>query len=280
MVFLVMTLLLILFLAFVVDYLLTEEEVKKWRAATKEFRDRFKELDVFAATEASNLWFLGLFTAIYGARFFSRRRLVASLLSTLLAMVLVAYIFEIFALDGFHVLYHGLFSGLVVVTVVNFIADYLSLQETFWIMKLSQKRRFLGIFLLSILDWVATSAIYLATVAVVGFFMLTYEDDLQSLVNFLGEPQFERVSFDEGLGIFFGILGASTYVTSLLWICFVGSAFAMRVMQLASPALQRLISIVGASERPAFAVAGFLCAMVTLSYGASQAILWAGERLL
>jgi hypothetical protein len=280
MVFLVMTLLLILFLAFVVDFLLTEEEVKKWRVATKEFRDRFKELDVFAATEASNLWFLGLFKAIYGERFLSRRRLIASVISTLLAMVLVAYIFQIFSLDGFHVLHHGLLSGLVVVTVVNFIADYLSLQETFWIMQFSQKRRFFGILLLSVLDLVATSAIYVAIVAAVGFLMLSYEDELESLVNFLGEPQFVLVDFEVGLGIFFGILGASTYVTSLLWICFVGSAFAMRVLQIASPALQRLISIIGASERPAFAVAGFLCAMVTVTYGASQAILWAGERLL
>lgn len=280
MVFLVMTLLLILFMAFVVDFLLTEEEVVKWRTATKALRDRFRELDVFAATEASNLWFLGLFKAIYGERFFSRRRLVASMLSTLLAMVLVAYVFQIFALDGFHVLYRGLLSGLVVVTVVNFIADYLSLQETFWIMKLSQKRHFLGIFLLSILDLVLTSVIYIATVAAVGFVMVTYEDKLESFVNFLGEPAFDLVGFDLGLGIFFGILGASTYVTSLLWICFVGSAIAVRLLQMASPALQRLISLIGTSERPAFAVAGFLCAMLTATYGVSLAAIWASGRLL
>jgi len=280
MVFLVMTLLLILFMAVVVDYLLSEEEVKKWRAATKEFRNRFKELDVFAATEASNVWFLGLFKAIYGARFFSRRRLVASALSTLLAMLLVAYIFEIFALPGFHVLLRGLLSGMVVLTVVNFIADYLSLQETFWIMKLSQKRRFFGIFLLSVLDWILTALIYAVTVVAVYSLLLTYERQFEQLLRFLGEPEFDLIDNNTAIGIFFGILGASTYVTSLLWICFVGSALAMRIVQIVSPALQRLISVIGASERPAFAVAGFLCAMVTVTYGASQAIIWASARLL
>lgn len=280
MVFLVMTLLLILFMASVVDFLLTEEEVKKWRAATKEFRDRFRELDVFAATEASNLWFLGLFKAIYGARFFSRRRLVASLLSTLLAMVLVAYIFQIFSLDGFHVLYRGLLSGLVVMTVFNIVGDYLSLQETFWIMKLSQKRHFFGILLLSILDIVLTSLIYMITVLALGLLMLSRMDEIGPFIEFLGEPTFQLVDEDVGIMVFFGVLGASTYVTSLLWICFVGSAIAVRLLQMASPALQRLISLIGASERPAFAVAGFICATVTVTYAASQAIVWAGSRLL
>lgn len=280
MVFLVMTLLLILFLAFVVDFLLTEEEVKKWRVATREFRNRFRELDVFAATEASNLWFLGLFTAIYGERFFSRRRLVASALSTLLAMVLVAYIFQIFGIDGFHVLYRGLLSGLLVATIINFVADYLSLQETYWIMKLSQKRRFLGIFLLSILDLVLTTVIYLVTVVAIGALLISYEDQLKLILEFLGEPRFDLVDENVGFGIFFGVLGASTYVTSLLWICFVGSAIAVRLLQMASPALQRLISLIGASERPAFAIAGFLCAMLTVTYAATEAITWASGHLL
>ncbi|MEO3427988.1 hypothetical protein AAFN88_03970 [Pelagibius sp. CAU 1746] len=280
MVFLVMTLLLILFLAFAVDFLLTEEEVSKWRKATKELRGRFRELDVFAATEASNQWFLGLFKAIYGARFFSRRRLVASFLSTLLAMVLVAYVLQIFAEPGFHILLRGMASGMVVLTVINLIADFLSLQETFWIMRWSQGRGFLGILFLSLLDLLLTTLIYALTVGVIFSFAESHGDIFEPLLDLLGEPDFTPVDDLMGIGGFLVILGVSTYVTSFLWICFVGSAFLLRILQLASPALQRLISIIGASERPAFAVAGFLCALVSMTYGASQAVLWASDRLL
>ncbi len=280
MVFLVMTLLLILFAAFVVDFLLTEEEVKKWRAATREFRSRFKELDVFAATEASNVWFLGLFKAIYGERFFSRRRLAASAISTLLAMVLVAYVLEIFAEPGFHILLRGIASGMVSLLVINLVADYLSLQETFWIMKWSQGRGFLVILFLSLLDLVLTTLIYVLTVGVVVVFAETNSHLFEPLLDLLGEPDFSPIDDLRGIGGFLMILGFSTYVTSFLWICFVGSAFAVRILQVVSPALQRLIGIIGTSERPAFAVAGFLCTQVTVTYGASQAILWASDRLL
>lgn len=280
MIFLVMSLLLVLFLAWVIDLLLTEEEVKKWRAATKEFRNRFKQLNIFSATEASNLWFLGLFRAIYSDRFFSRRRIVASMASTLLAMVLVAYIFQIFSMPGFHVLHRGLLSGMVVLTVINFIADYLSLQETYWIMQLSQKRHFFGITVLTLVDFALTTLIYTATVAAIGFLVFSYEAQMESFVQWLGEPDFQHVEEDVGIGIFFGIMAASTFVTSLLWVGFVASAIVLRLLQMASPGLQRLIAIIGASQRPAFAVAGFICATTTVSYASFQAVTWMGSLLL
>jgi hypothetical protein len=274
MVFLVMSLLLILFLAWVVDFLLTEKEIRKWRNATREFRARFSDLDIFEATEASNLWFLGLFKAIYGERFFSRRRIVASALSTILAMVLVAYIFETVDMPGFHVLYWGILSAMLILTPINFVADYLSLQETFWVLKKSQGRKFLGIFFLTIVDIVLTSLIYMGTVLVIGYALIQNEFFLDLLDDLLGEPRFDFVDQDTGVAMFFGILAASTYVTSLLWIGFVSSSIGVRLLQAASPALQKIIKLIGASERPAFAVGGFICATTTLFYGGIRTVFW------
>lgn len=274
MVFLVMSLLLILFLAWAVDILLTEKEILKWRRATGEFRARFSELDIFAATEASNQWFLGLFKAVYGERFFSRRRIVASALSTVLAMVLVAYIFEIVNMPGFHVLYWGILSAMVILTPINFVADFLSLQETFWVLKKSQGRKFLGIFFLTIVDFVLTSLIYIGTVLAIGYILIQSEWLLDLSESVLGEPRFDLVNQETGIGMFFGILAASTYVTSLLWIGFVTSSISVRLLQALSPAIQKIIRLIGTSERPAFAVGGFICATTTLFYGGIRTVVW------
>ncbi len=274
MVFLVMSLLLILFLAGVVDFLLTEKEILKWRRGTREFRARFSKLDIFAATEASNQWFLGLFKAVYGEGFFSRRRIVASALSTILAMVLVAYIFEIVDMPGFHVLYGSILSAMLILTPINFVADFLSLQETFWVLKKSQGRKFLGIFFLTIVDFVLTSLIYMGTVFVIGYILIQSEWLLDLSEFVLGEPRFDLVDQDTGVGMFFGILAASTFVTSLLWIGFVTSSIGVRLLQVLSPALQKIIRLIGTSERPALAVGGFICATTTLFYGGIRTVVW------
>ncbi len=86
------TLVIVMLLAIMIDHLLSEPATVGWRKATAHARARIDELDVGEATLSANRWFLGLFDAIYGAKFWSLRRVFRSIISTLLAIHLVALI--------------------------------------------------------------------------------------------------------------------------------------------------------------------------------------------
>ncbi len=71
------------------DKVMTGETVLAWRERTRELRDRVERMDVDAATAAANEWFIGLFDAIYDARFWSLRRFGRSALSSVLALAVI-----------------------------------------------------------------------------------------------------------------------------------------------------------------------------------------------
>ena len=83
---LIWTVIVLFGLAVVVDQLLTEEDVKRWRESTRRASARMDELGLDAAITNTHGMFCNLFDAIYGDRYWSRKRVVRSYYCSLLAL--------------------------------------------------------------------------------------------------------------------------------------------------------------------------------------------------
>ena len=172
---LIWTIVVLFGLAVVVDQLLTDEGVKRWRESTRDLRRRTDELGFDAAIMATHGLFCNLFDAIYGRRYWSRKRFVRSYYSSLLALgtvtLLLGWDSTVFSrlVDavGTDHLYGMVWGMSLAIFIMNPCADYFSLQETRWILGRHTNHSPAMLALLGLVDLAATSLIFL-----VGFTML------------------------------------------------------------------------------------------------------------
>ena len=152
--------------AAVTDRVLTEDAVRAWRDSTLTFRRRLRELDAGAAMREANRWFGGLFDAIYGERFVSRRRFIGSCLSSTFALtfiiLLLGWLEEMTNIRGGGdvMARRTVLDALMFGFALNLIPDYLSLQETRWVLKRAEGARPLVLSGWFVFDLAATTAIF------------------------------------------------------------------------------------------------------------------------
>ena len=271
-------------LAALADKMMTEEAVLAWRERTRELRDRVEQMDVDAATAAANEWFVGLFDAIYDARFWSLRRFVRSALSSVLALAVITLLLgwqeTIFSLAA-EVGRTRYMAGLVFIAIIafgsNVLADYISLQETRWVLGRSRAGSGVGYILCWIvIDLFATAIVFMVLFVIswVMFFMVTSADiEVVDMLLFLLGGVFGMADgvFDRAFGLPFFL---TTFFTSALWISYVISALGVRALRRNSRVLRAVLGTIAESRAPARATAGFLAGFLALGYGLVAAVAW------
>ena len=261
------------------DKVMTEEAVLVWRARTRELRDRVERMDVDAATAAANEWFVGLFDAIYDARFWSLRRFVRSALSSVLALAVITLLLgweetvfgKIVASGSAGV---GLFFIVVIVVFgSNLLADYFSLQETRWVLERCRRRRGGG---RTIIGWIFVDLIATAFVFALGFnisILIVFVLTLGAEGGPIDWPTFgDQVRFlsrDTLLPFFL-----TTFFTSAIWISYVASVLGLKALRRNSRVMRAVLGTIAESRAPARATAGFLAGFLALGYGLVAAIAW------
>jgi len=289
----VMTIIGILITAFLVDWVLKEDKAVAWRKATAGWWSRLDTLNWRQLRISSNIKFLRLFDVIYGATFISRKRIIASVISTVLGFTFVVGVlgWRNTILNRWIVdtgwFWKGDFSQvtprayrelvtILLTPLLNLIPDYLSLQETRWVLYRCAGRRSPNLFKWFVIDLVATSLIFLLVFILLvdplligiwgsGSPLRVFGRYMEYLVNTASRSIYATFEL-EGILIFF----LTTFFTSVLWILFLFFAVFVRTCQLCSPFLRILLSTMATSESPARSAAGFLCVFVAVAYG----ILW------
>ena len=268
-------------LAALVDKVMTEEAVLAWRERTRELRGRVEQIDVDAATAAANEWFIGLFDAIYDARFWSLRRFGRSALSSVLALAVITLLlgweetaFGALVEEGDWVIW--MLIGTLVI-LINLIGDYFSLQETRWVLGRSQRSPGMRTLILwLIFDTLATALIFAAAylIFLAGLFILgVFLVGIAAVVGDAGDVgvRFFSIVFDRDklLPMFL-----TTFFTSALWISYVVSALGVRALRRNSKVLRTVLGTIAESRAPARATAGFLAGFLALGYGLVAAVAW------
>ena len=244
-------------MASLADHLMKRPDVQKWKEASAAARQMFDQMDIARATMTTNEWFLGLFNAVYYHRFWSWRRPIRSCISSLFALVLICLLLGWEGTSIANAIATGryLVSVLVNVFVVNLIADYLSLQETRWVMERSQGCGFGGIFLWALFDIIVTGVIFIIVLVIV----FSIKDAKIIIVYMDIGPFFMK---EKMLPLFL-----STYFTSVLWFGYITSVLGIRALTRVSPLLKTIFATIAESETPARATVGFLCGAVAVIYG-------------
>lgn len=267
--------LIILFgIAVLIDKVMTEEGARAWRDSTSELRGKIDELEIGAATTAANDLFRRLFDAIYGEYFWSRRRFVRSVFSSLLALTAIVLLLDwestIFGRNIDQQV--GLIAAFIFMILINTCADYLSLQETRWVLGRIRESHFVELCAWAFFDLVATVFIYLfifyiATIPVDFFY---YEVGLRSLSEYIEVILLGMfLKQDQALPFFL-----STFFTSALWFLFIASALLIRAMKRSSRVLRISLDTIAESDAPARTTAGIMAVVVMVGYGIAQALSW------
>ena len=163
-------------IAVFVDWALTTEAIQRYRDVTLDARRRLSDLDTHVTTQTLNAQFQNLFEAIYTPRFFSAQRLLRSAASSIAAVTFLLLVIALISspndIGGFlrsAFVENEQWGGTIAMLVINLFADYVSLQETSWILRLSQGRRLFGLILWTIVDLTLTVAIYAVVYSVLAF---------------------------------------------------------------------------------------------------------------
>lgn len=269
-------LLIVLFaVAALVDNVMTDSRVQQWRQSTREMRRKIAELDLDAAIKRVNSLFCELFDTVYSAQYWSARRIARSYFSSLFAVGTAALLLnwetttfgrlEGYTGEEFRRHLAGLLVG---VLLLNPCADFISLQETRWILGRSRNAGPGKLVLLGVLDLAFTFCIYVVFFSVLGhvFMFVSNHPEGQPSVEKLVGALFKR---DEGFTFF-----VSTFFTSVFWFLFLGSMLCIRVMKRNSRLLRLLLETVGESRMPARTTAGVMAIMLVAAYGIARIFNW------
>ena len=160
----------VLLIATVTDLVMTQTAVKQWQQATRDVRRDLRNHKIGEAISEIHGWFLGLFDAVYGSRAFSRRRIVALMLSSFGSLVVISLalgwnetrladlpdLLNWFAGGGDHTVDLQL---IIVMPLFNLVADFASLAETRWLLRSSQGKP-VRLLWLAFVDLALTTALF------------------------------------------------------------------------------------------------------------------------
>ncbi len=245
------------------------------RSALRDYRARsratlFRMLNHEEAVIAGSLSvFRDFFDRIYGSRTWSRRRILASLLSTTISFFAVIIALgpqrtwvgdlwtHIMGGPGIDQLMeapvHNLLNVSLIVAVLvfamNAIPDFFSLAETRLMLRLARGRGPVGVILLTAADLVLTTAIFAPGA---GLSLLVIVDgDLRQLAGLLGADL--RLYISPSLLLPFLL---TTYVTSAMWFLFLATFSLILLIARLRPSFLHVIELYANSPQPTLAFSG------------------------
>lgn len=263
------------FFALIVDYVFKEGGVEAWRKASEQWWDSLGQVKFKEIIVAANRWFLELFDAIYGDKFWSWKRIYRSVLSSYFAVAILFAITGTAALDLPAAIGDVWFLVMMIATILNLLPDFISLQETRWIMRLSLRKESVYLPL-----WLAIDLVLTVVIFQVGFFLffivlLIDEGTLPSTFHW---SQLFVLGPNPGRDVLL-VPFLSTFFTSFLWFLFLFTALLIGVCQRLSPFLRMLLKVVAQSEKPARTTAGFLAVGLLSGYGLYRVVSFAATLL-
>ncbi len=250
------------------DGVIGDEKLRVWRGRMRGFVVKMNTSGARGLSRDVNQLYLGLFDAIYGARFFSTRRVVASIISTIASLVALTLMFgynntiwpdilKIFDPDAGVSDYSA--SILVLLPVAcNFVPDFFSLHETRFVLRWAAGRGPIVILILIVVDFVLTTAIFAIGVAAWLTLMKgnPFWNDWLLNVGFWLDSK-------HGLLLFY----LTTLVTSVFWILFSITFFgAWALHRPMRPLANFLYRAIGESSRPVAATTSMLIALILTGY--------------
>lgn len=257
----------LLFSASAIDRLLTERAVVKIRQRSQGEQNKLARLNWSKLAVSANRLFLDVFDAVYGSDFWSWRRVRRSCVLSVMFIVFSVLIigventafiwFDFFPLEDFD---WEPAIALTVVFFVNLLADFISLQETRWVMERVRSERILPVVKWMCVDLCLTALIYyfLANIVV-------------SAVFFKGSPMPLELSWffalDGGFPFF-----VSTFGTSVLWFAFVVVVVAISLMKQSSKLLETVLNTIGSSSAPTQSFAGIIAISTVVIFGLMKAV--------
>ena len=252
--------LVLLVTASLIDWLLTEEAVANLRLSSARAGERLATLVVSDTILDANAWFRQVFDAVYGKSFWSWRRFYRSSFFSvtifLFALLIIGIENTAFGSESIHVVnWPAVFA---VFVPLNLLADFLSLQETRWVMERASGKSLLGVSRWVGVDLALTTMIYM-TLAVAIFSVRGI------LTGYIApfDTGFILMLVTPGEGLPFFV---STFGTSILWLAFVSFAVGTTILKHNYRSIELLVSAVRGSPAPARAVAGLVTVPVIVVF--------------
>lgn len=260
--------------ASIIDWIMADAAVSRLRHSKERAQRQLTTLGGGKAVVSANRLFCEVFDAVYGDEFWSwqrvRRSCFLSVIAYLCAFLLVGiersawWIDDGLFLDLIGGSRSGLFFGIMLVFMpINLVADFLSLQETRWVMERARGSQVWGVAVWAALDLVLTTLIYLMIFAfsMVGLVVLDDWDfvgtDWSGTFGFLFTP-FALPFF------------LSTFGTSALWFGFVLLVVVAGAGRRGSLKVSKVLDVIVDNNTPARAVAWVISAPIVVGYVAFE----------
>ncbi len=268
------------------DKFLLSRRLNQWRKGVRNVWVKLNTPGSQGLIHDANNLFCDLFDAIYGKHTFSWRRITASVLSTLVGLVVLILvlgfentIFQDALQDALNERYKIDWwkAGFVIVFpfVLNLIPDFFSLTETRFILETSKNHHLLGICGLLVLDLLLTSALFLVgflCLPFVAFFYThiytmatsqpSYNMTLSEVVLRFPQEFFAAIFATDGFLVFY----LTTFITSALWILFVFTFILILVLYRFRPFANFICYELGRSKRPVLVISGFWVSIMIIVY--------------
>lgn len=258
--------------AFIVDWVLKDDAISSlpFNTKVKSEAEERSELIVYA-----NDWFRDLFDAIYGKETWSWKRFIRS--------VIMSFFFVLFAIlvIGIDNTYfeRGFFpfelSDIVVMSIfflcINFFVDFISLQETRWVIGYAKgrKNRILGG--LIVVDLIFTSLIYIFVFIIAIFIVAWYLADTSLEFEVITSPATLGFLFRQELGLPFFV---STFGTSIVWYMFVIFVIVVSNMNQKFEKFSTVFDLISNSTSPASKTVVIFALPAAIILGVVMAIKW------
>ena len=257
---------------------------KAWGAQHKEWHSSLSDKRFQGAVDGGNQQFLSLFDLIYGPKFFSWRRIIASFISTTLFLIFVLlilgfedtlftqYIYDIRTGSSIFTDSLGIF---ILFYLFNLVPDFLSLQETRWTLKKSQGRGAMGISLWFLVDIILTYLIF-AVMTVILYAIYDFIVDDGGLIDIL--KMFIPFSYESRIltdrTAFLPLL-ITTYFTSFIWFLFVLYTFMLKAAVSSSLVTKNIVSRLASDLPAANGLGGVMLILTTIVF----ALIWAVSKI-
>ena len=258
----------LLLMASVIDYLLTDSAIAHLRESSRLAERKLIALNSRELAIAANKLFLNVFDAIYGPGFLSWRRFWRSCFLSVMFVVFSTFVIGIentlIGQFNFQYAYAPVFVAVTTTMLlsVNLLADFISLQETRLVMGRAQSDRLSLIAAWVLVDLIVTTLIY------VGVAQILLRLWILLLAGESVGPEYDWFFTAEGGLPFF----VSTFGTSILWFVFVLFVVVITTLKQSSKVLALVFSRIGDSAAPARAVAGIITIPTIFIFGLVQAI--------
>lgn len=263
--------LVILFISgFVVDWILKDNDVLATYSRLRPgFAQGAPKVLVYFATH----WFCDIFDALYGHRTWSLRRFTRS---TILSVLFVLFSILVIGFENTFLGNSGpdaYYEVLIIFTTINVVADFISLQETRWVLEQVKTTKNNDIATWIGIDLILTSAVYVIVFGGAIFLYAVYYQGFVVAIKFVTDRPLPilQMLFELDMALPFFI---STFATSIVWYMFVLFVIVVNVVRRNSRVFSLFVRALNAISNPGGVLAGLIVMVITFVFGIVVIIRW------